>query len=96
MNINPLINLINTILSFYSTAFIIWIIMWWLIRFQVINGYNLFIKKLMNFGTQIFEPLLSQIRKIIPSIGGVDLSPIILIILLNFIREILFTYFYKL
>jgi YggT family protein len=96
MNINPFINLINTILSFYSTAFIIWIIMWWLIRLQVINGYNQFIKRVMNFGGQIFEPVLKQIRKIIPSIGGIDLSPIVLIVLLNFVKEILFTYFYKL
>lgn len=96
MNINPFINLINTILSFYSTAFIIWIVMLWLIRFQIINGYNLFIKKAMNFGAQIFEPALIQIRKIIPSVGGIDLSPIVLIVLINFVKEILFTYFYKL
>lgn len=96
MNINPFINLINTILSFYSTAFIIWIIMWWLIRLQVINGYNQFIKKVMNFGAQIFEPVLIQIRKIIPSIGGIDISPIVLLVLLNFVKEFLFTYFYKL
>lgn len=95
MNLNPFINLVNSILSLYTTGFIIWIIMGWLIRFQVINGYHSLINKAMKFFHQIFEPPLIQIRKIIPSIGGIDLSPIILLVLLNFIREFLFTYLYK-
>ena len=95
MNLNPFLNLLNSILSLYSTGFIIWIILSWLIRFQIINGYQSFVQQVMKFCYRVFEPPLVQIRKIIPSVGGVDLSPIILLLLLNFVREFLFTYLYK-
>lgn len=95
MNINPFINLISNIISIYSSIFILWIIAGWLIRFQIINPYQIFVRKIMDFCYQIFEPALVQIRKILPSIGGVDLSPLVLILLLNFVKELLFTYFYR-
>lgn len=95
MNLNPFVHLLSNIISIYSTCFVLWIIIAWLIRFQVINGYQSFVKQIMKFSYQIFEPPLIQIRKIIPPIGGIDLSPIVLLLLLNFAREFLFTYLYK-
>jgi len=49
----------------------------------------------MNIGHNLFEPVFYQIRRIIPPLGGMDFSPIILLLLLNFVKELLFTYFYK-
>ena len=43
---------------------------------------------------KIVEPLLSKIRQYLPTISGIDLSPIVLFLLLNFLRNVLFTYFY--
>lgn len=95
MNINPFINLINNILSIYSFTLVAWMILGWLIRFEIVNRYNKLVISLMHFGERIFEPIFYQIRKIIPSVGGIDLSPIIVFLLINFVREILFTYFYR-
>lgn len=95
MNINPFIILAGNIISLYTTAFIIWIIMFWLIRFKVINEYQTLVNQIMNFFNRIFEPPLVYIRKYLAPIGGIDLSPLVLLLLLNFAKEFLFTYFYK-
>ena len=95
MNLNPFVILLSNIISLYSTGFILWIIIGWLIRFDVINGYQPFVKRVMSFFNRVFEPALIYIRKFLPLIGGLDLSPIVLILLLSFAKELLFTYIYK-
>jgi YggT family protein len=95
MNINPFISLISTIISLYSFALLVWLILTWLIRFDIVNRYQKLVRSLMNIGDNLFEPVFYQIRRIIPPFGGMDFSPIILILLLNFVKELLFTYFYK-
>lgn len=95
MNINPFVFLFANIISLYTTSFIIWIICSWLIKLNVINGYQPFVQKIMRFFHQIFEPPLEYLRKFIPLIAGIDITPIILILLLNFVKEALFTYFLK-
>ena len=95
MNLNPFVNLLGSAISLYTTGFIIWIILGWLIRLQIVNGYQELVKQVMKFCDRVFEPPLRQIRKIVPSIGGIDLSPIALLLLLNFVKEFLFTYIYK-
>lgn len=95
MNINPFIILASNCISLYIMGFVIWIIMTWLIRFNIINQHQSFVNQAMKFFFKLFEPPLVIIRKYIPSIGGVDLSPLILLLLLNFAKEFLFTYFYK-
>jgi YggT family protein len=95
MNINPFISLISTIISLYSFALLIWLILSWLIRFDIVNRYQSLVRTLMNIGHNLFEPVFYQIRRIIPPLGGMDFSPIVLLLLLNFVKELLFTYFYK-
>ena len=95
MNLNPFINLISNILSLYSFMLISWMILGWLIRFDIINRYQSFVKTLMNVGSNLFEPVFIQIKRVIPPIGGIDLSPIILLLLINFTKEALFTYLYR-
>lgn len=95
MNLNPFINLINSILSLYSFVLVAWLILGILVRFDIVNKHQLFVRKINLFGMQLFEPLFAQIRKVIPVIGGVDFSPIIVFLLINFIKEFLFTYLYK-
>jgi len=91
MNINPLLNLTASIINLYATGLIIWLILNLLARFNIINSYHPFVRKIMNFGDSLYEPLLTQIRKVIPSIGGVDLSPLFLLLLLEFTRGLLYS-----
>lgn len=95
MNINPFILLASNVISLYLSGFIIWIIMNWLIKFNIINQHQPFVRQVTNFFIKIFEPPLAYLRRYIPPIAGIDLSPLALLLILNFTKEFLFTYFYK-
>ncbi len=94
MNINPFLNLISNILSLYSFVMIVWLIMGWLIRFNILNRSQALVRSCMQLGFNLFEPIFVQVRRIIPAINGIDLSPIIVLLLISFIKEFLYTYFY--
>lgn len=94
MNINPVIILISEIIYLYNWLIIIYIVVEWLIKLNIMNSNNRYVNKIMYSIAKIVEPLLNKVRKFIPDLGGIDISPIIVILLLNFIRNALFTYFY--
>lgn len=94
MNINPFIILISQVISLYNFVLIIYCVASWLINFGILNRNNRFVYKVMEVLGKIVEPLLSKIRQYLPTISGIDLSPIVLFLLLNFVRNVLFTYFY--
>ncbi len=83
----PLIDLINIVLSMYKWAIIISAIMSWLIAFNVINSHNRLIYTVGDFLYRITEPALRPIRRFVPLVGGVDVSPIVLLLLIWFIQE---------
>lgn len=80
-------NLLNTVITIYIWCLFIYIVMGWLIHFGVINTRNGFVDRVMEFLYRITEPVLQPIRRFIPSIGGVDISPIVLVLILIFIRD---------
>lgn len=83
-------------LSFYylfDTVFnIVWwlilasVVMSWLIAFNIINLRNPFVQQLYNGLQRLTEPLLAPIRRLLPNMGGLDLSPIILLVGLQFLK----------
>jgi YggT family protein len=95
MNLNPFIILIDNILNIYRLILTIWIIMGWLLAFDIINRHQPLVRNLMFYMSRLIEPVLTKIRQFIPALGGIDLSAIILFLLINLIKNILFTYFYK-
>jgi YggT family protein len=95
MNLNPFINLINSIISIYSFMLIATILIRLLTQFNILNPYQPIVKRLNSFGYELFEPIFYYIRKIIPPVGNIDFSPLILLLLLNFLKEFLITYLYK-
>lgn len=95
MNINPFIEFISSLINLYRFALIAWIVMYYLIEFNIVNPYQPFVKKVSYTLEQLVEPVLKRLRKIIPSIGFIDLSPIILFLLLDLVQRILFSYLYK-
>jgi YggT family protein len=84
--------LIDTVLNLYSWCLIVWVIMSWLISFNVINTHNRFVHLVGDFLYRITEPLLRPIRRFLPNLGGLDLSPIVLILLVWFARNLLSEY----
>lgn len=93
--LNPFVNLIGEILYLYSLCLIIWVIMATLVSFKILNKSQPVVWKVMDVLNRLIEPALKPIRKVLPDLGGVDISPILLILLLNFAREALYTYFYN-
>lgn len=87
-----LLILISTIIDIYVWLLIANAILSWLIAFNVVNTNNQFVYSIGNFLYKITEPALRPIRRIIPTMGGLDISPIILILLLYFLRNLLFEY----
>lgn len=93
MGLNPLVYLLVTIIDVYIWVVIIWIIMSWLIAFNIINQYQPFVRGLSQALFKLTEPSLRPIRNVMPNFGGLDLSPIVLFIILNFVRYCVLYYF---
>lgn len=77
----------------YLISLLIWIIIGsailsWLIAFNVINPYNQFVRSLWDLFHRITEPFLRPIRRLLPDMGGIDVSPVILILILYFISKV--------
>jgi len=81
--------LISPIITLLIIVVIAQAVLSWLIAFDVINRYNKFVGMVWNFTYAVTEPMLRPFRAIIPSLGGVDITPILLILLLSFGRALL-------
>ena len=90
---NSILILVDTVINLYIWALIISAILSWLIAFDIINTSNRLIATVAEVLYRITEPALRPIRRIVPTMGGVDLSPIILILLLFLARNLMFEYF---
>ena len=89
---NSLIILIDNIIYLYSLVLIINIILSWLAAFNVINTNNRFVYTVLDVTFKLTDPLLNPIRRFLPNIGGLDFSPIILFLILGFLRNLLREY----
>jgi YggT family protein len=87
-----LYQLVQTVLGLYWWVIIIYVIISWLIAFNVINTYNRFVYAIVGVFRKLVEPVLAPIQRIIPSFGGLDLSPIVLLLGLWFVRSLLAEY----
>ncbi|MHA1569923.1 MAG: YggT family protein [Alphaproteobacteria bacterium] len=81
--------LIDTVLGLYVWVLIIHVILSWLIAFNVINTYNRFVNMIGGFTYQLTEPALKRIRRFVPTVGSVDLSVLVLILVIWFVRKLL-------
>ncbi|ADH90616.1 protein of unknown function YGGT [Ancylobacter novellus DSM 506] len=82
--------LFDTIITLYVWILIASAILSWLVAFNVVNPHNPFVRNVGEFLWRVTEPVLAPIRRILPNLGGIDISPVILIILLYFIRNLVF------
>lgn len=89
---NSLLLLIDSILQLYVWVLILGAIVSWLVAFDVINPGNRLVYTVMNALHRLTEPVLSPIRRLLPQMGGLDLSPIVLILLIYFLRNLLVEY----
>jgi len=81
--------LLNAISSLIFYLVMAYAIISWLFAFNIINMYHPFVSSLYNGLEKILEPLLSPIRRILPNMGGLDLSPVLLLIAVQFLTMLL-------
>jgi YggT family protein len=76
----PIVNVIDIILGLYWWVIIISVVMSWLVQFNVINTHNRFVYMVGSAVNQLTDPFLRQIRRYVPAFGGLDFSPILLLL----------------
>jgi YggT family protein len=87
---NPFLWLIDTVITIYIWILIAAAVLSWLIAFNVVNTRNQIVASIGDFLYRITEPALRPIRSVLPHLGGIDISPVILILGLLFLRNLLF------
>jgi YggT family protein len=87
---NPFLWLVHTLIWTYIYVLIAAAVMSWLIAFNVVNSHNPTVRTVVDFLYRVTEPVLQPIRRILPNLGGIDISPVILIIGLMFIDQLIF------
>lgn len=87
--LDPLIRILMVALDIYVWMVIASAILSWLVHFGVINTRNQFVAMIGEFLWRITEPALRPIRRFMPNLGGIDISPIILILIVYFLQMVL-------
>tara|TARA_B110000196_G_C20939991_1_gene564154 strand:+ start:72 stop:362 length:291 start_codon:yes stop_codon:yes gene_type:complete len=85
--------LLDSVITIYLWIIIINAILSWLVAFNVLNTQNKFVFSVLNVTYKLTDPALNKLRRFIPMFGSIDISPVILILLLMFLRNIIFEVF---
>ena len=85
--------LLDSMITIYLWIIIINAILSWLVAFNVLNTQNKFVFSVLDATYKMTDPALNKIRRYIPSFGSIDISPVILILILMFLRNIIFEIF---
>jgi YggT family protein len=88
----PFIKLISTVIDLYIWVLVISAVLSWLVAFNVVNTRNRFVYIVGDICHRLTEPVLGPIRRMMPNLGGIDISPVIVILLLVFLRDALVYY----
>ena len=84
--------LLDSVVTIYIWILIINALLSWLIAFNVLNTSNRLVYSLLDISYKITDPLLRPIRNFLPNLGNIDISPVVLILLLMFLRNLIFEY----
>ena len=85
--------LLDNIITIYLWIIIINAILSWLVAFKILNTQNRFVFSVLDATYKMTDPALNKIRRFIPNLGSIDISPVILILFLMFLRNIIFEIF---
>ena len=84
--LNPIAALVIEVLELYKWVVIAAVIVSWLIAFNVINYHNNFVRTVLRILSALTDPVFRQVRKVLPPMGGLDLSPIIVFVIIWFLQ----------
>jgi YggT family protein len=84
--------LVDTILNLYTWIIIISVVLSWLVAFNVVNTSNRFIAVVGDVIWRLTEPVMGRVRRFLPNMGGIDLSPLVVLLLIFLIRNLIREY----
>ena len=87
--LHALIQVLLMLLWLLGLVIVVQAILSWLVAFNVVNSRNDVVRAIWDFLHRVTEPALRPIRRFLPNLGGIDISPIILILLLLFVRNLM-------
>ena len=85
--------LLDSVITIYIWIVIINAILSWLVAFNILNTQNRFVFSVLDTTYKLTDPALNKIRRFLPTFGSIDLSPVVLILFLMFIRNLVFEIF---
>ena len=85
--------LLDSVITIYIWIIIINAISSWLVAFNILNTQNRFVFSVLDTTSKLTDPALNKIRRFLPTFGSIDLSPVVLILFLMFIRNLVFEIF---
>ena len=85
--------LLDSVITIYLWIIIINAILSWLVAFNILNTQNRFVFSVLDTTYKMTDPALNRIRRFIPTFGSIDVSPVILILLLMFLKNLIFEIF---
>ena len=85
--------LLDSVITIYIWIIIINAISSWLVAFNILNTQNRFVFSVLDTTSKLTDPVLNKIRRFLPTFGSIDLSPVVLILFLMFIRNLVFEIF---
>ena len=83
----PILLLFYRVIDIYFYILIVNIVLSWLVAFNVVNMQNKFVAIILYATNRLTDPLLNPIRRVLPNLGGIDISPIVLVLVLLFIQD---------
>lgn len=92
--VNPFIWLLFQVIDIYFYIILATVIISWLAAFNIINFGNPYVRQINGVLRQLTEPVLAPIRRILPNLGGLDFSPLVLLLGLQFLKRAIVYYVY--
>jgi YggT family protein len=96
MSMNPFLWLILTVINIYFWVILAMVVLSWLVGFNIVNGSNPYVRQVGLVLEKLTEPLLRPIRRVLPDLGGFDISPVVLLIGMQFFGMLVTSIFIQL
>ena len=84
--------LVYELLNIYKYIVVVNVIISWLVAFNVLNTHNRFVYSILELSYKLTEPMLNKIRRFLPNLGTLDISPVILLVLIWFLQTCMYLY----
>ena len=89
---NSLLLFLVRLLDFYTLIVFFYVVVSWLFHFNILNSQNVFLWRVFESFKKLTDPPLNYIRRYLPNFGGIDISPVLLILIIYLFKDLLIEY----